>query len=380
MKGVSILGCTGTIGVNTLRIVEQFPDRFRVVALSAGRNVQLLKEQIRQFRPQYVSVQDREAISSLKSDYPNVIFGWGPDGLNTCALVGEAEIVVIGIVGFAALMPTIAAVRAKKRVALANKEVLVVGGTLFRKELESSSAECIPVDSEHNALFQLLDGRPESQVVSLILTASGGPFWKLPVSELETVTPERAIRHPNWKMGPKISVDSATLMNKGLELIEAHFLFGLSEDRIEIWQHPQSIVHGAIRLKDNSIMAQLSLPDMRLSIGYALSYPERLASVVPGLPLSELARLEFFEPDFARFPALKLAREALRAGPSHLVALNAANEVAVESFLKGSIGFLSITRVISETLARHRDTPIHVLEDIYGVNEQARAMAVALCR
>ena len=339
MKGIAVLGSTGSIGTSTLKIVEQFPDEFRVVSMAAGKNFPVLRDQIRKFRPAFVSIQQDRFLPELSREFPKVAFGTGKEGVDACVLVAGVDIVVVGIVGLAAMSPALTAVRSGKVVALATKEVLVVAGSLFRNEIASSTSVLIPVDSEHSALFQLLQGRERSEVTSIVLTASGGPFLHMAGAALDRVTPEMAIQHPNWRMGPKISVDSATLMNKGLELIEAHFLFDFSEKDIEVWLHPQSIVHGAICLRDNSCLAQLCKPDMRCSIGYAMSYPKRLPDVIPKFGFSDLANLEFFEPDVRQFPALKLAREALNSGASHLVVLNAANDIAVESFLRGEIEF-----------------------------------------
>lgn len=374
-KGLAVLGATGTIGANTLEIVERFPGEFHLVALSAGRNIEKFREQVRRFRPRLACVQEETAARDLAREFPDTTVEYGEVGLKACVTHPDVDTVVMGIVGFAALSPTLEAIRAHKHLALANKETLVVAGSLLRKELLMSRARCIPVDSEHNALFQLLEGRSREHVSSLVLTASGGPLLRLPGLPLEDVTPEVAIAHPNWKMGPKISVDSATLMNKGLELIEAHFLFDFPPTQIEVWIHPQSILHGAIWLTDNTCLAQLSKPDMKSSIGFALRYPEKLASVIPKLSLRDMARLEFFEPDTRRFPALDLARHALSAGPSHLVALNAANEIAVELFLKGKLLFPQIAAVIDTVLASHAGVAVDCLEAIFEEDRKARVRA-----
>ena len=294
MKGICVLGSTGSIGTQTLSIVSDFPDKYQVLSLSAGKNITLLKEQIRKFRPQFVSVQSPETITELKKEFPSVTFEEGEAGHKACVNVKGVEIVIVGIVGFAALAPTLEAIRLGKTIGLANKESLVVAGALMKKALRESSATLIPVDSEHNALFQLLMGREKREIATIVLTASGGPLLRRPELPLKEVTPEIAIKHPNWNMGPKISVDSATLMNKGLELIEAHFLFDFPEKQIEVWVHPQSIVHGAVWFNDNTCLAQLNKPDMRASIGFSLSYPERLPGVIPKLTLTEMSQLEFF--------------------------------------------------------------------------------------
>lgn len=379
-RGVCILGSTGSIGTQTLSLIERFSDKFFAVSLSAGRNIDLLVSQIRQFSPRYVSVQNAADVERVRALFPDLKVGVGESGLTECVREEAAEIVVVGVVGFAALTPTLEAIRLKRTIALANKETLVVGGTLLGKEIEKSGARVIPVDSEHNALFQLLQGRKREEVSRLVLTASGGPLLKLPDIPLEDVTPDLAIRHPNWKMGPKISVDSATLMNKGLELIEAHYLFHYPASAIEVWVHPQSIVHGAIWLADNTCLAQLSRPDMRSSLGFALHYPERLPEVIPKLGLSEMSRLEFFPPDEKRFRCLGLARQSLESGPSHVVVLNAANEVAVESFLAGKILFPGIPQLIETLLMQHVSTPLDSLDTVYDLDRQTRERARSFVR
>jgi 1-deoxy-D-xylulose-5-phosphate reductoisomerase len=374
MRGVSILGSTGSIGTQTLAIIDKNRDRFHVVALSAGTNLKLLREQVRSFHPQLVSVKEPSAAALLAAEFPGLEVVWGDEG-NCTVAESSAEVVVIGIVGFAALLPTLKAIDAKKTVAIANKESLVVAGGLLRQHVEKSGSRLIPVDSEHNALFQLLERQPREHVRSLVLTASGGPLFRLPGLPLEDVTPDLAIRHPNWKMGPKISVDSATLMNKGLELIEAHLLFDFPQNQIEVWIHPQSILHGAIWLTDNSCLAQLSQPDMRSSLGFALHYPERLSEVIPKLSLKDMAKLEFFEPDVERFPALSLARAALAAGPAALIALNASNEVAVGRFLEKKILFPQMAQVIERVLEQAISEPPSTLEATFQLDAEARRQA-----
>lgn len=378
MNAIAVLGSTGTIGANTLDIVDRYPERYRVVTLAAGRNIEKLREQIRKYRPKLVSVTDSAAALLLSREFPGITVAVGDEGLKACVEHAEVQSVVVGIVGFAAMAPTLAAIRAKRRVALANKEVLVVAGSLLREETRRSQAVVIPVDSEHNALHQLLEGRSRDLVETVVLTASGGPLLRRPELPLDEVTPEIAVAHPNWKMGPKISVDSATLMNKGLELIEAHFLFDFPGDKIEVWVHPQSIIHGAIWLKDNTCLAQLSKPDMKASIGHALAHPDRLTAVVEKLKFSDMAKLEFFEPDLVRFPALKLAREALRSGGTHLVTLNAANEIAVEAFLARRILFSQIPSLVSEALSGAACSAITSLEHIYDEDAKARRVATDL--
>lgn len=379
-RRIAILGSTGTIGTNALRIVDQFPNLFRVTVLSAGKNAELVREQIHRYAPKFVCVQEDALCDSLKKEFPSIEFACGQSGLSQSVTREDVDVVVMGIVGFAALSPTIAAVRANKDIALANKESLVVAGSLLREELSRSTSRCIPVDSEHNALYQLLAGWDRKDVATVVLTASGGPLLRRPELPLEEVTPEIAIAHPNWKMGPKISVDSATLMNKGLELIEAHYLFDFPSSKIEVWIHPQSIVHGAIWLEDNSCLAQLSKPDMRSSIGFAMGYPERLSAPIPKLNLKEMSKLEFYEPDEVRFPALKVCRLALESGPSHLICLNAANEIAVDAFLRNQLSFPGILRVVRESLESHKSAPVSSLEDVFHLDETARVQTNALLR
>lgn len=375
LKGICVLGSTGSIGTQTLSIVDNFPDKFRVVALTAGRNIELLTEQIKKFRPQYVCVQSEEDLSKVRDQFPELEVGVGEAGLKTAVQGDGIHTVVVGVVGFAALTPTIEAIRLKRNIALANKETLVVAGSLLKKEIARSGARVIPVDSEHNALFQLLEGRDRSHVSTLVLTASGGPLLRRPEIPLNDVTPAIAVKHPNWKMGPKISVDSATLMNKGLELIETHYLFDVPSVRIEVWVHPQSIIHGAVWLTDNTCLAQLSLPNMKSAIGFAMHYPERLPQVIPKLSLKEMSQLEFLPPDEQRFRCLGLAREALDSGPSHLVVLNASNEIAVARFLEGSLLFSEIPALIGSLLEKHASIPINDLETVYDLDRQSRESA-----
>ena len=377
-RKVCVLGSTGTIGTYTLDLVRAFPNYFEVVSLSAGKNLSKLQEQIREFKPLAVSVTDEKDAIFLEREFPKLKVGTGKKGIQQCIDESEAEVVIVGIVGFAGLEPTLHAIKKNKIIGLANKESLVTAGVLFQREVQKSRSVVVPVDSEHNALYQLLKGVNPKEVATVVLTASGGPFLRKPELDLKSVTPEMATAHPNWKMGPKISVDSATLMNKGLELIEAHALFGFSESQIEVWVHPQSIIHGAIWLKDNTSLAQLSLPDMKSAIGYALSYPERLETPIEKLPLKKMANLEFFEPDTNRFPCLDLARKALKLGQSYVIALNAANEVAVEAFLQKRILFTQIPELIDATLQKHKSQPIEQIEDVFLADTEARKLSEQL--
>jgi len=379
-KSIAVYGSTGTIGENTLHLIRKHPDLFHAEVLVAGKNIDRIRDQIREFKPRYVAVESAENADKLGREFPGLEVGHGEAGLRMGVERSSVELVVMGIVGFTALAPTIAAARAGKTIALANKESLVVAGPLVIAEAKKHNARILPVDSEHNALFQLLEGRPRQDIATLVLTASGGPLLRKPEIPLDDVTPALAIAHPNWKMGPKISVDSATLMNKGLELIEAAILFDFKSTEIEVWVHPQSIVHGAIWLKDNSCLAQLSKPDMKSSIGYAMHYPTRLPAPIPKLTLKEMSQLEFMEPDTKRFPCLDLARQALDSGPSHLVALNAANEIAVARFLDGKLLFSQIPRVIEEALGRHRAQSLDSLDRIFSIDRETRELAEGLFR
>lgn len=377
-KKICVLGSTGTIGSYTLDLVRLYPDQFEVVSLAAGRNLEKLQGQIREFHPQTVSVLDEKDAAFLQKEFPGLEVSFGRQGIRNCIDASGVSVVIVGIVGFSGLEPTLYAIQKNKLIGLANKESLVTAGTLFQREIQKSQATVVPVDSEHNALYQLLSGVKSEEVETLVLTASGGPFLRKVELNLEDVTPEMAVAHPNWKMGPKISVDSATLMNKGLELIEAHFLFGFPENKIEVWVHPQSIVHGAIWLKDHTSLAQLSWPDMKSAIGYALSYPERLKHPIRKLTFADMAKMEFFEPDHKRFPCLSLARQALRLGQSHVIGLNAANEVAVDAFLNRKIKFTQIPQLIDLFLNQFQGSKILELEDVFECDLKTREIAKKL--
>jgi 1-deoxy-D-xylulose-5-phosphate reductoisomerase len=378
MKQVAILGSTGSIGRNTLRVIESLNGSFGVAALGAGANIPLLAEQIERHRPRVVSVQDEEAAEQLSYELheraivgkPKV--GIGVDGLSEVATVDGAEIVIGAVVGARGLLPTYRALEAGRRVALANKETLVVAGELMTRAAARSGAELLPVDSEHNALHQCLRGERRSELKRVILTASGGPFRTASRDEIERATPSEALRHPTWRMGDKITIDSATLMNKGLEVIEAHWLFDCSADEIEVVVHPQSVVHSMIELIDGSIIAQMGVTDMRHAIQYALTYPARHPSSLPPLDLTQLAKLEFYAPDTDRFPCLAFAYQALRAGGTMPAVLNAANEVAVAAFLASQIRFGEIPRLISAACAAHEPQPATSLESVLAADQWAR--------
>ena len=381
-QGIAILGSTGSIGCNTMSVVESFGDgRFRVVALAAGRNVERLAAQIERHRPELVAVEDEECAGRLCEDLgrrgvavPRVEVGEA--GMVGVATHGAARTVVSATVGAVGFVPTLRALEAGKRVALANKETLVIAGELMTRAAAASGAELLPVDSEHNALHQCLRGERREEVRRLILTASGGPFREKSLSAMRGATVEEAMRHPTWNMGAKITIDCATLMNKGLEVIEARWLFGFGADRIDVVVHPESVVHSMIELVDGSCIAQLGVTDMRHAIQYALTYPERHESAaLPPLDLTKLGTLRFESPDTERFPCLRLAYRALRAGGTLPAAMNAANEEAVKSFLGGRIRLTDIARVIERVMDAHETRPVSNLDVVLEVDRQARAAA-----
>jgi 1-deoxy-D-xylulose-5-phosphate reductoisomerase len=379
MQNVTILGATGSIGVSTLDVLARHPDRYRVYALSAHNRVEELAAQCVQFRPKRAVVGTAEAAqrlqSLLKSKQIDTEVEYGEAALCSIASSAGCDAVMAAIVGAAGLAPTLAAAKAGKKVLLANKEALVMSGRLFMDAIASSNAVLLPIDSEHNAIFQCLPRSYNRElephgIAKILLTASGGPFRTRAVDTLDAVTPEEAVAHPNWVMGRKISVDSATMMNKGLEVIEAHWLFGASAAQIEVVIHPQSVIHSMVAYVDGSVLAQLGNPDMRTPIAHALAYPERIASGVGPVDLAKIAQLTFERPDFQRFPCLKLAYDALEAGGTAPAILNAANEIAVQAFLDGRIGF----RRIDQTIARVMDRLPHVdVSDIGALMEQDRA-------
>jgi 1-deoxy-D-xylulose-5-phosphate reductoisomerase len=377
MKTLAILGSTGSIGVSTLEIVAAHPERFRVVALTAGRNLALLEKQIRTFRPSLVAVPDAADADCLRTrlgaSAPSILSGC--DGLITCAAQSGAQMVVSAIVGAAGLEPTLAAIEARIDVALANKETLVAAGEVVVNAVVRHGVHLFPVDSEHSAIFQSLAGHRKNDVRRLILTASGGPFRDCSAGELEQVTPADALAHPTWNMGQKITVDSATMMNKGLEVIEAHWLFGLPPEKIAVHVHPESIVHSMVEYVDGAVIAQLGIPDMKTPIALALSWPERLTLDLPPLDLCKLGRLHFREPDNDRFPCLALAYRALRAGGTAPAALNAANEVAVEAFLDHRLRFTAIPQVIAAVLDSETVGPADCLAAVLAADAQARLTA-----
>ncbi len=377
MKNISILGSTGSIGQSTLSVVEKFSDRFKVVALAAGNNIDLLEQQVRRFKPSMVSVANAPAAETLKqrcADLDIRVLS-GVQGMIEAASAEQAEMTVSAIVGTAGLVPTMAAIRAGKTIALANKEVLVSAGELVMAECRSRGVRLLPVDSEHSAIFQCLSAGANKDIRKLILTASGGPFRNLSKKDLAKVTLAQALKHPNWSMGKKITIDSATLMNKGLEVIEARWLFDMKPEQIGILVHPQSIVHSMVEYADGAVVAQLGMPDMKGPIAYALSYPERLDSVAPALDLARVGTLTFEEPDPDRFPCLAYAYDALRAGGSMPAVVSAANETAVKYFLEEKIGYADIARVIRATMDAHSPSSTRTVEDVLKADLWARQEA-----
>jgi 1-deoxy-D-xylulose-5-phosphate reductoisomerase len=383
MKRLAILGSTGSIGVSTLDIVERFKEEFEVLALSAGANIPLLRAQIKKFNPRLVSVLNQEIAQALQKDLrgERVEVVYGEEGLILSATFPEVNMVVSAVVGSVGLLPLLAAIEAGKDIALANKESMVMAGEIIVKKAQERGVDILPIDSEHSAIFQTLGGkRGAEEIKRIILTASGGPFYSLPAAELKRVSPREALAHPVWEMGPKISVDSATLMNKGLEVIEAHWFFQVVPKKIEILIHPQGVVHSLVEYVDSSIIAQLSIPDMRIPIAYALSFPRRLKVDLPTLNLVELSTLTFAPPDHEKFPSMGLAYQALERGGTLPTVLNAANEIAVEAFLQGGIKFDKITQVVALTMKEHTATPLQGVDDVLQADQWARAKALELIR
>jgi len=381
MRAISLLGSTGSIGVNVLDVIRQFPERYKVVAMAAGNNVQRLAEQVKEFQPELISVGDKTCAHALRgllpANYHDRIV-YGGTGNRLVASFASADFTLSAIVGGAGLMPTLAAIEAGKDIGLANKETLVMAGSIVMSAVRKTGVRLLPVDSEHSAIFQALEAGRKKDLRKIILTASGGPFRGMDSRQLQSVTREQALNHPNWTMGRKISIDSATLMNKGLEVIEAKWLFEVTSKEIEVVVHPQSIVHSLVEYKDGSVLAQLGVPDMRIPISYALSYPARLPLQLQPLNLSKCGTLEFLEPDYLSFPALKLAYSALEGGGVLPAVLNSANEVAVEAFLLGAITFPQITETVARTMDIVNEGSEENLEDILGADAAARQTAQRL--
>jgi 1-deoxy-D-xylulose-5-phosphate reductoisomerase len=375
-KNIAILGSTGSIGKSSLEVISNFPDQFRASYLTVNKNVNDLCEQVRLFKPKGVVVLDEcsaTACKKLVNGTTEVLVGEA--GLEEIVRRDDVDIVISSLVGFAGLRPTVAAIKAGKKVALANKETLVAGGEIVMRLAKETGVDIIPVDSEHSAIFQCLVGESRSQVGKIILTASGGPFRATEPDRLKNVTAAEALNHPTWKMGNKVTIDSATLMNKGLEVIEAHWLFGMPAEKIEVVIHPQSVIHSMVEFVDGSVKAQMGVPDMKIPIQYALTYPQRAASKYVRVDFPKLKELTFFTPDTNRFQCLRLAYEALREGGTLPAVMNAANEIAVEKFISGKIGFLQIHETICRTMDQHQRISHPTLDDIAGADQEARRFA-----
>lgn len=393
MKNIAILGSTGSIGSSTLAVIRQNPLKFRAYVLVGGNNAKEMVAQCLEFKPQYIAMANESAAKQVKLQLnqlglQHIIVLSGEQAICELAQLPEVEQVMAAIVGAAGLKSTLAAIQKGKRILLANKESLVTCGHLFMQAVKQYGATLLPVDSEHNAIYQSLPAKiqqdlgfanlSEHGVSKIVLTGSGGPFRDTDITELKNVTPEQAIAHPNWSMGKKISVDSATMMNKGLEYIEARWLFNASDDEMEIIVHPQSIIHSMVRYLDGSVIAELGQPDMCTPIAYAMSYPDRIDSGVPALDFTKLSALTFKSPDFARYPCLKLAIEACKSGQAETTILNAANEIAVDAFLNGQIGFMDIANIVSNTLAQHQFTAPQSIDAVFEIDQWARNRALAL--
>ena len=375
MKRIAILGSTGSIGVNALDIIRRNPSRFKVVALSAGRNTHLLKDQIEEFLPKIASVIDDQhamQLSDILGRSNGTAVRFGTEGYREVAAIGEADMVISAMAGSAGLIPTLEAIAAGKDIALANKETMVMAGNLVLRMAKEKGVAILPVDSEHSAIFQCLVGHRHQDIRRIILTASGGPFLKMSQKELSHVKPAQALKHPNWEMGKKITIDSASMMNKGLEVIEAKWLFNIDYDDIHVQIHPQSIIHSMVEYIDGSVVAQLGCPDMRIPIAYALSYPERFQCPAPPLDLLKVGTLEFIKPDFDKFPNLRMAYETGRTGGTMPAVLNGANEMAVEAFLEEKIGFTDMTAVIEKTIANHQCNISPTIDDILAADLWAK--------
>lgn len=379
-KALSILGSTGSIGVSTLDVVRQHPELYRVAALSAGRNVDVLAQQVREFSPAIVSVQDADSAKKLSDKISDLRceIVVGDEGALHVALSPEAGTVISAMVGAVGLKPTYAAICAGKTVALANKETLVMAGQCMTDAVKRHGATLLPIDSEHSAILQCMQGQPKERIQRVILTASGGPFRSRPKETFAQITKAEALKHPNWSMGHKITIDSASMMNKGLEFIEAMWLFDLQPAQIDIVVHPQSIIHSMVEYCDGSIMAQMGIPDMRGPIAYALAYPDRITSGISRVDFKALSQLTFETPDPEKFPALRIARQAATAGGTAPAVMNAANEIAVTAFLNDTISFVRISQVVEETLQRHMVTPCVTIEDALAADQWARTSAQAL--
>jgi 1-deoxy-D-xylulose-5-phosphate reductoisomerase len=371
MKRIAILGSTGSIGTQALEVISRFPELFEVKALAGNNNVRMLKEQILKFKPELACMVDEKAAIELRTQVDIPVYS-GEEGLIKISEIDNSDVVINSIVGFSGLVPTIHAIRKKKQIALANKETLVAAGELVMAEAKKNGVDIIPIDSEHSAIFQCLNGEKKEDVERILLTCSGGPLREKKNHEMENATKDEVLKHPNWNMGQKITVDSATLVNKGLEVIEAHSLFGIPYSKIDVVIHPQSIIHSLIEFKDNSILAQLSNPDMRIPIQYALSYPDRIISNAKKLELTEIKNLSFETPDWLRFPCLRYAYDAGIEGGTKPCIFNAANEIAVQEFLGGKIRYSDIPKVIKKILYNRSSIKNPKMEDIFSVDKSTR--------
>lgn len=375
-KKVVVLGSTGSVGMNTLRVIEGLRDRFQIIALAAKKNVNLLEKQIKKFHPEVVALVDEKSARELRGRFKNIRVVSGQEGVSEVAGLKEADLVVSAIVGASGLIPTLEAIKAGKKIALANKEALVMAGEIIMSEAHKRKVDILPIDSEHSAIFQCLKGEKGKKISRIILTASGGPFLDWSLSRLKSVTPQEALKHPTWQMGKKITIDSATLMNKGLEVIEAHHLFGIDIDKIEVVIHREAIVHSLVEFVDGTMLTQLGTPDMRLPIQYALTYPERLPISLKRVDLTKIRKLTFQKPDTRKFPCLKLAYEAARIGGTAPAVLNASNEIAVSLFLKRKIGFMEIPKMVEKILKKHKPVKNPPLSEILKADAWARKEAL----
>lgn len=372
MKKIAVLGSTGSIGTQSLEVVRTHPDRFCVTALTCGRNIELFRKQLAEFKPLYAAVASEEDCIALSAEFPETEFTFGINGITSCAVNSGADVVINSLLGMMGILPTYEAIMAGKDIAFANKETLVAGGSLIMDAVARTGVNFLPVDSEHSAIFQSLQGNEGNRIKKILLTASGGPFRGYTRQQMLSVTKEQALNHPRWKMGAKITIDSATMMNKGLEVIEASWLFGVDPKDIQVLVHPQSALHSAVEFEDGAIIGQLGCPDMKVPIAYALSWPERLDKISESLDLFALGSLTFEKPDLEAFTCLKLAYDAIAAGVSYPIVLNAANEEAVAAFLADRITFGQIADVVDSALQRHKPVEITSVDDILEVETQTR--------
>ncbi len=371
MSNIALFGSTGSIGRTTLSIVKKYQDLFNVKALAAGHNINLLRKQINFFSPEYASVIDEKDAVLLKKEFPKTKFFWGQEGLNILAMLDSVDLIVMAILGLDALMPTYLGLKEKKKIALASKEVMVAGGRQI-KDIKGSDELLIPVDSEHSAIYQLLHGEIHNELRKIILTASGGPFLNVDTKDLKTIAPQQALKHPQWKMGKKITIDSATMMNKGLEMIEARWLFNLKPSQIDVIIHPESIIHSMIELADGAVLAQMGVPDMKLPIAYAMNMRKRLVLGMTKLDFKKIRVLNFVQPDLKKFKCLKIAMNIIKKGDDSAVVMNAANDIAVKAFLENKIRFTDIANIVEYTLNRYYYKPVNSIHDILAMDKEVK--------